>query len=175
MKKHSSFLSAPWAVAVACTVILGIGGPSVARADVERIREKALELQQKLNKEAFEVLVRAKKPSMQRVYKDFDFLLKKNKVDEVASKEGQDPHAKELRLFLIRSIVEANVATYVDGLRDFEQSSTVNQDNEELNFLEVMKRLAVTPDRAEALLVRAFGAPEVDLGDWAAWAVARSP
>ena len=135
------------AVAFLAAVALG-GSPREGRADVERIREKAVELDQKLNKQAFEVAVRGTAPNSTRVYKDFDFILKKTKVDEVAEAESSDPRAKRLRLYLVESIVAAGIATYEDDLLKFEQTSTANVDGKDLTYGELTRKLAMDGDDA---------------------------
>lgn len=123
--------------------------PVAARADVERIREKALELEQKLNKEAFEADAKVATPASARVYKDFDFLLKKSKVDEVAAEAKTDPRAEALRLWLIQATVRSGIATYEDDLRTYEQTTTVDYDGQKVRYFDLVSRLAVTPDAAE--------------------------
>jgi hypothetical protein len=140
---------APRTLAAACLAAIVIGGaPRESRADVERIREKAVELDQKLNKQGFEVAARGTAPNSSRVYKDFDFILKKTKVDEVAGAESSDPRAKRLRLYLVESIVAAEIATYEDDLLKFEQTSTANVDGKDLSYGELTRRLALDGDDA---------------------------
>jgi hypothetical protein len=141
VKRVMNFLWTPRLALAALTAAV-LAWPGPARADVERIREKAVELQQKLNREAFAVEARVEKPGTDRIYKDFDFILKKSKVDELASEAAGDPHAQQLRLFLIESIVNQAVATYLDDLHAFEQESTVELDGTEYRFADVMKMLA---------------------------------
>ncbi len=135
-------LARPAALAVLVAGAAGAAFPGVSRADVERIREKAQEMEQNLEKHAFEVDAKAATPNSQRVYKDYDFLLKKSKVDELAGAGGTDPAAGRLKLFLVRCIVDANLASYEDDLKKFEQTSTVNVDGKDVPYRDVLKDLA---------------------------------
>jgi hypothetical protein len=123
--------------------------PVAARADVERIREKAVELQQKLQKQAFESAAKVDPANSARIYKDYDFLLGKSKVDEVAADAKTDPEADALRLYLIRSSVNAQLATYVDDLRNFEASNTADYDGKNVRMNDLVAQLAVTPEDSD--------------------------
>jgi len=122
--------------------------PSPARADVGRIREKALELEQKLNRNRYDVEIRGEKPNRARIYKDFDFILDASKVDEVAAAKT-DPQAGRLRLYLIQSIVESELAPFTDELRTFEQTNTADLGGKKLHYGDLLQRLAKTPDDGE--------------------------
>ncbi len=122
--------------------------PSPAFADVSRIREKALELRQNLNQHLYRYLARAEKPATERVYKNFAFILKQSTVDEVAAETG-DPHSEELRLFLVESIVNLDLAAFEDEQRAFMQSARAALDSEELDYVTLYKRLATAEDAAD--------------------------
>jgi hypothetical protein len=130
----------------ALLVLGGVLVPGTSSADVGRIREMAIELEQKLAKHRFEVAAKVEKPATARIYKDYDFILKKNKVDEVAAEVGTDPQAAKLRMYLIESIVNAEIASFVDDLVDFEQNGTVPQGDTELRYSDILRLLAVTKD-----------------------------
>ncbi len=148
MKRDMSFVrTAGWAWAALFVAALVL--PATARADVERIREKALELEQKLNREQFAVEARVEEPGTERIYKDFDFILKKSKIEELAKDAAGDPHAEELRLFLIEAIVNKEIATYVDDLHRFEQESTVSLDGNEYRYADVMRMLATASEDSD--------------------------
>lgn len=129
-------------------VLSGVLLPTAASADVERIREKALELEQKLNKERYDEKIRAEEPNSERVYKDFSFILADSKVSEVAEATG-DPRSNALRLYLIQSIVESKLASYVDGLNAFEQTTTADLDDKKLLYSDLQVLLAKTKDGGE--------------------------
>jgi hypothetical protein len=133
----------------ALLILGGVLVPGTSSADVGRIREMAIELEQKLAKHRFEVAAKAEKSATARIYKDFDFILKKNKVDEVSAEVGTDPDAERLRMYLIEAIVNAEIASFVDDLVDFEQNGTVPRDDVELRYADILRLLAVTKDDGE--------------------------
>lgn len=135
--------------------------PTAANADVERIREKALELEQKLNKARFERTVRGEKPNSDRVYKDFAFILDDSKVKEVAEAKD-DPEAPALRLYLIKSIVNSKLASYVDGLNELEQTSTADLDGKKLLFSDLLALLARTKDGGDRRKISSVMAPLIE-------------
>ncbi|NNF08357.1 MAG: hypothetical protein HKN21_16470, partial [Candidatus Eisenbacteria bacterium] len=101
-----------------------IGIQTAAHADLERIREKAVELEQKLNKHHYEVSARGEDSNTLRIYKDFAFLLKESKVDEAREAEGFE--AARLKHFLIESAVNFELASYLDDLNKFERTGTAD-------------------------------------------------
>jgi len=133
-------------MALAC--LLGVGGVSPARADVSRIREKALELEQKLNKSRYEAEVRGDTPNTLRVYKDFAFLLKESKVKEVQGEKG-DPYAPRLGLYITEEAVGLDLATYIDDLMKGEMTMTADLDGVELTLDQFRVKLATAADDAE--------------------------
>ena len=135
--------------------------PPAARADVERIREKALELEQKLNRQLVDVDLLGNAPNTARVYKDFDFILKRSKVDEVME-SGDDFRARGLANYLIRALVESELAGYEDDLRSYLQTTTVDLDGRNLTYSDLLKRLAVTADGAERRKVASLLGPMVE-------------
>ncbi len=118
--------------------------PAAARADVERIREKAVELEQKLQKQAFEADAKVDPANSARIYKDYGFLLGKSKVEEVAADAKTDPRAEALRLYLIRAAVGNELATYVDDLRNFQATNTASYGDQDVRMNDLVARLAVT-------------------------------
>lgn len=143
-------------------LVLFLAVPPAARADVARIREMALELRQKLAESRFETDAKVKEPNLARVYKDYDFILKESKVKEVAEEAGTDPHAEALRLFLISSIVESQLAPFTDDLRAFEQTATGEVDGQQVAYSELVQRLATLPDEGERRKVASVLPPLVE-------------
>ena len=131
----------------AVLIVSVLGAPPAAQADVSRIREKALELEQNLNKQAYRYLARGEKSNTERVYKDFEFILSKSKVDEVAAETG-DPYANRLRQYLIESIVGLQIASFEDEQRAYKQTATADLDGQPLAYAELLKRLATAEDPA---------------------------
>lgn len=119
--------------------------PATSRADVERIREKCLELEQKLNKNRVEVQIRGEKANSDRIYKDFAFLLSEGKVNEAAEAKN-DPQAERLRLYLIQINVASQLAPYSDELQEFLRTSTVDLDGEKVTYKSLLRRLAQSAD-----------------------------
>jgi hypothetical protein len=142
-------------------VLAGILLPSVASADVERIREMALELEQKLNKQRYDVMVRGEKPTSDRIYKDYDFILADSKVSEVAEADG-DPRSEALRLYLIQAIVDSRLAAYVDGLNEFEQTTTADLDGKKLLYSDLLALLARTKDGGERRKIASVMPPLIE-------------
>jgi hypothetical protein len=132
--------------------------PSAAFADVARIREKALELEQKLNKERYDERIRAAEPNSDRVYKDFSFILADSKVSEVAE-ATDDPRAQALRLYLVQAIVDSKLAPYVDGLNAFEKTTTAELDGKKYLYSELLSLLARTKDGGERRKVASVMGP----------------
>jgi hypothetical protein len=135
--------------AAAVTLVAGmLGAPLSVRADVERIREKTLELEQKLMEHGYRYQARAEEPKTERIYKDFDFLLKQSKVDEVAGEQG-DPWSEALRLYLIESTVNLDLAAFEDDLSAFKQTATVKYDEGEVGWGALLKDLTTASESAE--------------------------
>jgi hypothetical protein len=135
------------AVLAAALGAVGSAGVEPARADVERIREKALELEQKLNSHRYDVAARGNESKLLRVYKDFSFILAESKVKEVADEGGED--AERLRLYLIESIVALDLANYTDPLRNYERTGTVELDGAPVTYSAVLGRLAAASDERD--------------------------
>lgn len=121
-------------------------GVRPAEADLARVREKAVELEQKLNRHRFDVEVKGDKANYERIYKDFDFLLKKSKLDEAAEEAATDPHADRFRMYLVRSIVAKELASYTDELNNQLGSKTSDMDDAQLTYSELVVRLANAGD-----------------------------
>jgi len=155
-------LSYPVGAALGMLLLLSLVSAGPARADVTRIREMALELQQKLAAAEFESDAKVKEPNLARVYKDYDFILKQSKVEEVTDAVGTDPYADRLRMFLISSIVESQLATFVDDLREFEQTATAEIDGKEVPYSELLQQLATLPDEGERRKVASVLPPLVE-------------
>jgi hypothetical protein len=151
-----------WGRGAALGVLAVILVPQVALADVGRIREMTAELELKLAKNRYEADVRVEKPNTARIYKDYDFILKKNKVDEVAEAVGSDAQAERLRLYLIEAIVNSELASFVDELRDFEQTGSAVFEGKELAYPELLKQLAVTGDDDERRKITALMPPLIE-------------
>ena len=140
----------------------GVLAPAIAGADVGRIREMAIELEQKLANHRFEVAAKAEKSATARIYKDYDFILKKNKVDEVSAEAGSDPDAERLRMYLIESIVNAEIASFVDDLVDFEQNGTVPMGDTELRYADILRLLGHLDHFARAITQSFLAGDEID-------------
>jgi hypothetical protein len=152
-----------WGKAAALAAVLAaILVPQASLADVARIREMALEMELKLNRHHFDVDARGEKPNSARIYKDYDFILKKNKVDEVSTAVGSDPHAQRLRFYLIEAIVNSEIAAFEDELRDFEQNGSAELDGAEVPYSDLLKRLAVTSDAGERRQVASLLPPLIE-------------
>lgn len=151
-----------WGRIAALGMLATILFAQTAWADVGRIREMTAELELKLAKNRYEADVRVEKPNTARIYKDYDFILKKNKVDEVAGAIGTDPEAEHLRLYLIESIVNAELASFVDELRDFEQKGTATLDGKEVAYSELLKKLAASGDDNERRRIAASLPPLIE-------------
>lgn len=129
-------------------VMLAAGTAAPARADVERIREKALELEQKINKHRFEVEVRGEKRNILRIYKDFEFILKRSKVEEAQEASAKDPHADRLRLYLIEAAVGLELASYTDDLENYLATATADLDGKQEPYSNLLADLSKAPDDA---------------------------
>jgi hypothetical protein len=142
-------------------VLVALGGtlvPASARADVERIREKAVELAQKLARERFEVRAKVAKPAAERVFKDYDFILKDSKIKEVG-KEKNDPQAPALGYFLASAIVDMGLAPYTDQLTTYEQSTTADFNGGKLLYTDLVKKLATSSEDADRRKIASLMGP----------------
>src|SRR5690606_34296145 len=106
---------------------------SIARADeVDRIREKAIELHRDLFTAQFQYAAEGKQSNLARVYKDFDYLLKDNKTKTIsqAASAAKDPalqsRLQRLHDFLMGERIRASVAVAWDNARNYDRSSAMS-------------------------------------------------
>jgi hypothetical protein len=141
-------------------VVLGGLVPRASANDVDRIREKALELEQKRVQHAYDTRVKVGEPNYLRVYKDFAFLYDQGKVD-ACRKEGAD----RLALYLVESWVNLDLADYEDDLKTHEMKGTVEYDGQQLNRLQLLARLASADDAAERRAIFTAVKPLIEHGN----------
>ena len=118
-----------------------------AYADIERIREKAWELEQQLHAKRYDSQVKGKEPNTLRVLKDFAFILKPSKVEEVRS-EKTEPRDEALALYLEERLVDMELATYTDDQHKQELADMGDLEGESLNRGQLLSRLATAGDAA---------------------------
>src|SRR5690606_26339618 len=106
---------------------------SIARADeVDRIREKAIELHRDLFTAQLQYAAEGRQSNLARVYKDFDHLLKDNKTKTIsqAASAAKDPalqsRLQRLHDFLMGERIRASVAVAWDNARNYDRSSAMS-------------------------------------------------
>jgi len=132
---------------------LGVVGASLvassvqAGKEVDRIREKTEELASRLVSEQFSHLGEGKDSNLDRVYRDYDYLLKESKLEEIdndlASATGDEKDQLErLRRFLVSGMILAPVAANYDNAESYITSAAMSVAGAELTLLSFESMLA---------------------------------
>ncbi len=120
-----------WILAGGLFLIAALASSATAKEEVDRIREKAEELAQKIQSERFSRLSEGKESNIDRVYKDFDYLLKESKNEIVtesmnaASGDMADRH-RRLNEFLMHGRIFGPVAPSFDQANSYERDAVID-------------------------------------------------
>lgn len=141
----------------ACGLVLAataLAGTVYAKEEVDRIREKAEELSQKLEGERYSHLGEGKPSNLDRVYRDFDYLLKesKNAIVAEASRGATGPDADRLaRLdaFLLHGRIFAPTAASFDNASSYERDAAMSVGDAEVTLQTADLALSAESDRGK--------------------------
>ena len=132
---------------------LGLFGASLmastvqAGKEVDRIREKTEELASRLVSEGFSHLGEGKESNLDRVYRDYDYILKESKLEEIdndlaTATEDEQARLKRLRRFIVSGMILAPVAANYDNAESYITSAAMSVAGAELTLLTFESMLA---------------------------------
>lgn len=127
---------------------------SEAKEEIDRIREKAAELASSLQTERFSSLAEGKESNLDRVYRDFDYLLKESKNEAVreALEGASDPDADRLRrldAFLLDGRIVGPIAPNIDNANLYRRDTALSVGDREVDLRTIELALANEPDRGQ--------------------------
>lgn len=141
------------ACGLALTTLTLVSGISQAN-EVDRIREKAEELAGKLQSERYSFMGEAKESNLDRVYRDFDYLLKESKNEIVAEALGAASGSEADRLhrldsFLLHGRIYAPVASSFDNANSYRRDAAISTGEQEITLQNYEATLAGQSDRTK--------------------------
>lgn len=111
--------------------VVALAGAAQAKDEVDRIREKCDELAREVQSEHYSHYGEGKDPNLIRVYKDFDYLLKDSKNEEIrkALETASDPARKDrlerLDQYLLSQRMLYAVAPSIDNMNRYETTASM--------------------------------------------------
>ena len=144
-------------IAAGALVLAGLTvGVSVSQAkeEVDRIREKAEELASRFESERYSFLGEGKESNLDRVYRDYDYLLKSSKNDAVreAMAGASGPEADRLQrldAFLLHGRIFSPVAASFDNSYSYRREAAMSVGDREVNLQSYELSLANEDDRSK--------------------------
>ncbi|MBU1701525.1 MAG: hypothetical protein KJ970_12260 [Candidatus Eisenbacteria bacterium] len=136
---------------------------SVSAEEIDRIREKCEELASKVEGAWYEALGMGGKSQMDRVHRDYAYLLGTVKVQQVAGLVAKvtDPaeRARQQKTlnFLKEQTIWASVAPTLDNYLDYVKNASITVGDKDLIFRRFWETLRQTPDQSERRILYLAG------------------